>query len=115
MADQLKQGCAIVVKWHRRSGFHGIQFNAVVETNETAVRLWKSLGFNVIGTANTRDRGVNEMSAALKRRFNFETVRPISDRAFEAELIGRASARIDPIDSSEGWWRWKDRRTRLPV
>src|SRR5689334_18725912 len=26
-------------------------------------------GFNVIATANTRDRGVNEMSAALKRRF----------------------------------------------
>jgi MoxR-like ATPase len=27
-------------------------------------------GFNVIGTANTRDRGVNELSSALKRRFN---------------------------------------------
>ena len=27
-------------------------------------------GFSVIATANTRDRGVNEMSAALKRRFN---------------------------------------------
>ena len=36
-------------------------------------------GFNVIATANTRDRGVNEMSAALKRRFNFETVFPIAD------------------------------------
>lgn len=47
-------------------------------------------GFGVIATANLRDRGVHEMSAALKRRFNFETVRPISDRAFEAELIGRA-------------------------
>ena len=31
-------------------------------------------GFNVIATANTRDRGINEMCAALKRRFNFETV-----------------------------------------
>ncbi|WP_053709563.1 ATP-binding protein [Streptomyces sp. NRRL B-3648] len=41
-------------------------------------------GFNVIATANTRDRGVNEMSAALKRRFNFETVLPIAD--FETEL-----------------------------
>lgn len=30
------------------------------------------------------------MSAALKRRFNFETVRPIRDRAFEAELISRS-------------------------
>src|ERR1043165_9292771 len=27
-------------------------------------------GFNVIGTANTRDKGVNELSSALKRRFN---------------------------------------------
>lgn len=39
-----------VVQWHRDHGFHGIQFNAVVETNESAVKLWKSLGFNVIGT-----------------------------------------------------------------
>jgi MoxR-like ATPase len=41
-------------------------------------------GFNVIATANTRDRGVNEMSTALKRRFNFETVFPIAD--FDTEL-----------------------------
>ena len=41
-------------------------------------------GFNIIATANTRDRGVNEMSAALKRRFTFETVFPIAD--FEVEL-----------------------------
>ncbi|NEQ98465.1 MAG: AAA family ATPase, partial [Cyanothece sp. SIO2G6] len=27
-------------------------------------------GFNVIATANNRDRGVNELSSALKRRFN---------------------------------------------
>lgn len=47
-------------------------------------------GFTVIATANLRDRGVHEMSAALKRRFNFEIVRPISDRAFEAELIRTA-------------------------
>jgi MoxR-like ATPase len=44
-------------------------------------------GFNVIATANTRDRGVNEMSAALKRRFNFETVRPIRDKDFEVRLV----------------------------
>jgi MoxR-like ATPase len=29
-------------------------------------------GFNIIATANTRDRGVNDMST-LKRRSNFET------------------------------------------
>lgn len=44
-------------------------------------------GFNVIATANTRDRGVHEMSSALKRRFNFETVRPIQDKSFELQLV----------------------------
>jgi MoxR-like ATPase len=44
-------------------------------------------GFNVIATANLRDRGVHEMSSALKRRFNFETVLPIGDPALERELI----------------------------
>ena len=39
-----------VVEWHREAGYRGIQFNAVVETNESAVRLWRSLGFEVIGT-----------------------------------------------------------------
>jgi MoxR-like ATPase len=49
-------------------------------------------GFNVIATANTRDRGVHEMSAALKRRFNFETVPPIAEKAFELELVTRQAA-----------------------
>jgi MoxR-like ATPase len=49
--------------------------------------LFAAPGFNVIATANTRDRGVNEMSSALKRRFNFETVFPISDVALEVKII----------------------------
>jgi ribosomal protein S18 acetylase RimI-like enzyme len=32
-----------------RLGFHSIQFNFVVKSNEVAVRLWKSVGFEVIG------------------------------------------------------------------
>ncbi len=44
-------------------------------------------GFNVIGTANTRDKGVNEMSSALKRRFNFETVMPVRDVSLEKQII----------------------------
>lgn len=51
-------------------------------------------GFNVIATANTRDRGVNEMSAALKRRFNFETLFPIGDLSSEIELVRRESSRL---------------------
>lgn len=39
-----------VVHWHRDAGFHGIQFNAVVETNQAAVALWTSLGFRIVGT-----------------------------------------------------------------
>lgn len=50
-------------------------------------RLFAQAGFNVIATANLRDRGVHEMSSALKRRFNFETVQPISDANFEKKLI----------------------------
>ncbi len=46
-------------------------------------------GFNIIATANLKDRGVNEMSSALKRRFNFETMRPLSDRVMETELVTR--------------------------
>ena len=57
---------------------------------EDGFRVSAAQGFNIIATANLRDRGVHEMSSALKRRFNFETVRPIADRAFEAELIASA-------------------------
>jgi MoxR-like ATPase len=46
-------------------------------------------GFNVIATANLRDRGVSEMSAALKRRSNFETVPPIRDLDHEVALVQR--------------------------
>lgn len=48
-------------------------------------------GFTVIATANLRDRGVSEMSSALKRRFNFETIHPISDAETETDLV-RAQA-----------------------
>lgn len=55
-------------------------------------------GFTVIATANLRDRGVSEMSAALKRRFNFELVGPIPDLAEEIALVGRqARAALDRV------------------
>ena len=49
--------------------------------------LFAEKGFNILATANIRDRGVNEMSSALKRRFNFETVQPIADKAMELKLV----------------------------
>ena len=39
-----------VIDWARTAGFRGIQFNAVVESNTRAVSLWRSLGFEIIGT-----------------------------------------------------------------
>jgi L-amino acid N-acyltransferase YncA len=39
-----------VIAWHRAEGYRGIQFNAVVETNTAAVRLWQDLGFEIVGT-----------------------------------------------------------------
>jgi GNAT superfamily N-acetyltransferase len=39
-----------MIAWHRAQGYDGIQFNAVVETNTAAVRLWQDLGFEVLAT-----------------------------------------------------------------
>jgi L-amino acid N-acyltransferase YncA len=39
-----------VIAWARERGFRAIQFNAVVETNQAAVALWRSLGFEVLAT-----------------------------------------------------------------
>jgi ribosomal protein S18 acetylase RimI-like enzyme len=36
--------------WARAQGYAAMQFNAVVETNTAAVALYKSLGFDVVGT-----------------------------------------------------------------
>ena len=46
-------------------------------------------GFNIIATANLKDRGVNEMSSALKRRFNFETMAPLARVEDQKSLITR--------------------------
>jgi MoxR-like ATPase len=51
-------------------------------------------GFNIIATANSRDRGVNEMSAALKRRFNFVTVPVIEDLEQEIRIVTRREAEL---------------------
>ncbi|MER5265399.1 AAA family ATPase [Actinosynnema sp. NPDC002837] len=57
-------------------------------------------GFTVIATANLRDRGVSEMSAALKRRFNFENVGPIGDLSAETALVRRqATAALERVSA----------------
>ncbi len=44
-------------------------------------------GFNVIATANTRDQGVNELSAALKRRFNYIHIPIVGDHKTEVKIV----------------------------
>ncbi len=39
-----------MLQWARTAGFRGLQFNAVVESNQRAVRLYRSLGFEILGT-----------------------------------------------------------------
>jgi L-amino acid N-acyltransferase YncA len=39
-----------VLDWARERGYAAMQFNAVVESNHAAVRLWQALGFRIIGT-----------------------------------------------------------------
>lgn len=51
-------------------------------------------GFNVIATANSRDRGVNEMSAALKRRFNFVTIPVVDDLEQEIHIVTKREAEL---------------------
>jgi GNAT superfamily N-acetyltransferase len=57
MVDPAAQGRGVgralgryVLDWARREGYRGIQFNAVVETNTAAVRLWQALGFEIMTT-----------------------------------------------------------------
>lgn len=44
-------------------------------------------GFSIIATANSRDRGVNDLSSALKRRFNFVRIPVVTNKRSEAEIV----------------------------
>lgn len=58
----------------------------IPELNET---LFAQQGFNVIATANNRDKGVNELSAALKRRFNVVVLSLPDDIQEEIRIVSR--------------------------
>lgn len=51
-------------------------------------------GFSIIATANTRDKGVNDMSSALKRRFNIVVLPSPADLATEVAIVSRRVAEI---------------------
>src|SRR5438445_503171 len=56
--------------------------------------IWARTGFNVIATANTRDQGVNELSAALKRRFNYVFIPIVGDQKTEVKIVQQRSAEL---------------------
>ncbi|MGH3656640.1 MAG: ATP-binding protein [Micromonosporaceae bacterium] len=51
-------------------------------------------GFNVIATANDRDRGVNELSSALRRRFNTVVLPMPADAEEEIGIVARRVAQL---------------------
>ena len=54
-------------------------------------------GFNIIATANDRDKGVNELSSALKRRFN-TVVLPVPDTMDEeVDIVQRRVAQLGRV------------------
>lgn len=61
---------------------------------ELSTEVQATRGFNVIATANSRDKGVNELSSALMRRFNY-VVLPLPDTLDqEVEIVHRRSTEI---------------------
>jgi MoxR-like ATPase len=61
---------------------------------ELSIEVQARPGFNVIATANSRDRGVNDLSSALNRRFN-TVVLPLPDTLDEEVTI--VSRRVDEL------------------
>ncbi|MBJ8348040.1 AAA family ATPase [Antrihabitans sp. YC2-6] len=64
---------------------------------ELATEVQATKGFNVIATANDRDRGVNELSSALRRRFN-TVVLPLP--ATEEEEVAIVTRRVEQLGSA---------------
>jgi MoxR-like ATPase len=54
-------------------------------------------GFNVIATANNRDRGINELSSALRRRFN-TVIMPVPETIDEEVRI--VQTRLDGLETA---------------
>jgi MoxR-like ATPase len=66
---------------------------------ELNTSVYAQRGFNIIATANNRDKGVNELSSALKRRFNV-VVLPLPDSADQevaivVKRVGEMSQSLD--------------------
>ncbi len=65
-----------------------------VAVPELSTEVPAAKGFSIIGTANTRDRGVNDMSAALKRRFNTVVLPTPNTLETEVEIVRKRVAEL---------------------
>ncbi len=68
-----------------------------ISVPELSLEVPAKKGFSIIATANTRDKGVNDMSAALKRRFNI-VVLPAPETLEEEMNI--VKTRVEQLSSS---------------
>lgn len=68
-----------------------------ISVPELALEAPAKKGFSVIATANTRDKGVNDMSAALKRRFNIVVLPAPADLQQEMEIV---RTRVEQLSES---------------
>jgi MoxR-like ATPase len=61
---------------------------------ELGIEVQAQRGFSLIATANNRDKGVNELSAALKRRFNTVVLPPPATEDEEVSIVSRRVAEM---------------------
>lgn len=64
---------------------------------ELGIEIQAAKGFNLIATANDRDRGVNDLSSALRRRFNTVVLPLPGSEADEIEIVTR---RVEQLGSA---------------
>src|SRR5437763_2266066 len=63
------------------------KYVSIPELSGGDATVFASPGFNIIATANSRDRGVNDLSTALKRRFNFVQIPVVTNKKTEKEIV----------------------------
>ena len=65
-----------------------------VPVPELSTTVMASPGFGIIGTANAKDKGVNGLSSACQRRFNFVNIPTVRDAAQEKKIVQARTAKV---------------------
>ena len=67
----------------------------IPELGDESGIVYAAPGFNIVATSNSVDEGVNRMSVALRRRLNFETIRPIRHLQDEIDVVVKELATLN--------------------